>query len=147
MSLVIASFLVAATTSSAAPRWAVAVVPSGREFSLEVAADPESRARGYMFREKVAPNEGMLFLFEESDRHGFWMKNCLASLDIVWLDAAMRVVHVARSQKPCPIGGPCPLIEPDRPARYVIEFAAGTAASEGLEVGDPVAILSEPPLR
>ena len=48
--------------------WAVAVFPSGAEFSLEIAADDDTRALGYMFRDKVGPREGMLFLFETADR-------------------------------------------------------------------------------
>jgi hypothetical protein len=47
-----------------APQWAVAVFPSGTEFDLEIAADPMTRARGYMERERVGPREGMLFIFD-----------------------------------------------------------------------------------
>ena len=41
--------------------WAVAVFPSGAEFNLELARTEQERARGYMFRERVGPGEGMLF--------------------------------------------------------------------------------------
>lgn len=137
----------AAVAGEAPSRWAVAIPPSGHEFSLEVAADPQTRARGYMFREHVGPREGMLFIFEESDRHAFWMKSCRVHLDIVWLDEALRVVHVAQDLSPCPATGPCPSVGPPAPARYVLEFASGTARSEGLKVGDVIAVLSDPPLR
>ncbi len=132
--------------AAVAPRWAVAVLPSGAEFTLEIAADPASRARGYMEREKVGPREGMLFVFDEPARHAFWMKNCRVSLDIVWLDAKRRVVDVARDRPPCPEDGPCPEVTPLEPASYVLEFAAGTAQRERLERGDKVVILAEPPL-
>ncbi len=132
--------------AAVAPRWAVAVLPSGAEFSLEIAADPASRARGYMEREKVGPKDGMLFIFDEPGRHPFWMKNCRVSLDIVWLDAAMRVVDIARDRPPCPEEGSCPEVTPLEPASYVLEFAAGTAQREGLDRGKKVVILSEPPL-
>jgi hypothetical protein len=129
------------------PRWAVAVLPSGHEFTLEVAADDSSRARGYMGRESVGPREGMLFVFEQDGRHAFWMKDCKTSLDIVWLDASLRVVWIAPRQAPCPAAGDCPQIAPPSAARFVLEFAAGTAASESLGPGDAVVVLSEPPLR
>ncbi len=129
------------------PAWAVAVLPSGHEFSLEVAADPESRARGYMGRDRVGPREGMLFVFDDADLHAFWMKNCKVRLDIVWLDDALRIVHAARDLPPCPADGDCPSVAPSRPARFVLEFAAGTAAREGLKPGDVVGIVSDPPIR
>lgn len=133
--------------SAAAPAWATAVVPSGHEYALEVAADEASRQRGYMFRDRVGPREGMLFVFDASGRHGFWMKNCRVELDIVWLDEALRVIHMEHALKPCSEGRRCPVWEPLRPARYVLEFAAGTAREEGLRLGDPIVILSEPALR
>lgn len=132
---------------AAAPQWAVVVLPSGHEFSVEVAADPASRQRGYMFREHVGARDGMLFIFDAPERHSFWMKNCRVALDIVWLDAGFRVVDIARDQAPCPEAGECPSVLPAEPARYVVEFAAGTTAREGLKRGSTVVVLSEPPLR
>lgn len=137
----------AAATESPRPRWAVAVLPSGHEFALEVAADDASRARGYGGREKIGPREGMIFIFDRDDRHSFWMKDCKVALDIIWLDGNGRVVWVAAQQSPCPPSGTCPSIVPPSPGRYVLEFAAGTAASESLRHGDSVVVLSDPPLR
>lgn len=130
-----------------APRWAVAVLPSGHEYSLEVAADDVARQRGYMGRVKVGPRDGMIFVFDSDDLHSFWMKNCKVALDIVWLDVQGRVVWVAPNRVPCPATGDCPSIVPLSPARYVVEFAAGTVAAESLKPGDPVVVLSDPPLR
>lgn len=129
------------------PEWAVAVFPSGTEFNLEIAAEPGKRALGYMFRERVGPNEGMLFIFDAADRHGIWMKNCKVALDIIWLDEQWRVVEIARNRQPCPESGECSSVSPFRPARYVLEVAAGVTAKEGLEPGDTLVILSEPALR
>jgi uncharacterized membrane protein (UPF0127 family) len=132
---------------AAAPQWAVAVLPSGHEYSLEVAADDATRERGYMFREHVGAREGMIFLFDAADRHSFWMKNCRVALDIVWLDAALRIVDIAHDAAPCPERGECPSLLPVEPARYVLELAAGTSEREGLRRGTPLVVLSEPPLR
>ena len=134
------------TLLQAAPKWAVAVFPSGEEFSLEIAADDESRGYGYMFREKIASNEGMLFIFEQSGPYTFWMKNCRVALDIIWLDESLRVVDIAHDQQPCPLEGDCPSVGPMRAARYVIEVAGGTAKREGLKRGDRMTILAEPAL-
>lgn len=133
--------------NSTTPEWAVAVFPSGAEFSLEIAADPESRRRGYMFRERVGSAEGMLFMFETSTRHGIWMKNCKVPLDIIWLDETFRVVDVVADFQPCPDQGDCPARQPIEVARYVLEVAGGTTEREGLKRGDVVVILSDPELR
>jgi len=143
--LVVLLFALPAVASDV-PEWAVAVFPSGAEFSLEIAASDRERQIGYMFREDVPENEGMLFLFDATERHGIWMKNCRVSLDIIWLDADFRVVEIAASALPCPADGPCPSMLPMRVSRYVLEVAGGRAAEEKLVQGDLVIIHSEPSL-
>lgn len=130
-----------------APRWAVAVLPSGHEFALEVAADDTTRQRGYMGRETIGPRDGMIFVFDADGRHSFWMKDCKVALDMVWLDLNLRVVWLAVNRMPCPANGDCPSIAPPFAARYVVEFAAGTVTAESLHPGDAVVVLSDPPLR
>ena len=138
--------LLASSAAGQTPQWAVAIFPSGTEFSLEIAASPAERARGYMFREEIGPREGMLFVFDANERHSIWMKNCLVSLDIIWLDAEFRVLEIARDQPPCPKQGACPGFGPLRPSRYVLEVAGGVAAREGLKASDRLEILAEPEL-
>jgi uncharacterized membrane protein (UPF0127 family) len=122
-----------------------AVLPSGAQYRLELAADDATRARGYMFREHVGPDEGMLFVFDEADRHPFWMKNCKVNLDIIWLDRQARVTEIAHDQRPCPPSGPCPNVFPMREASYVLELAGGTARGQGLRIGDVVTLYLEEP--
>jgi uncharacterized membrane protein (UPF0127 family) len=128
------------------PEWAVAVFPSGAEFTLEIAATDRQRQLGYMFREQIPAHEGMLFLFDATERHSIWMKNCRVSLDIIWLDAEFRVVDIAAGAPPCPADGACPSMQPMRESRYVLEVAGGRANEEKLKAGDLVIIHSEPSL-
>jgi uncharacterized membrane protein (UPF0127 family) len=144
--LALASTTLASFASGPAPSWATAVMPGGQEFKLEIAADQESRARGYMHRESIGASEGMLFLFPTTDLHSFWMKNCRTRLDIVWLDERKRIVDVASNVAPCPADGPCPSHIPIESARYVLEFAGGTMKRLGVKRGDIVKILSDTPL-
>ena len=44
-------------------------------FSVEVADDDEERAKGLMYRQKLAKNQGMLFIFPKEEPQTFWMKN------------------------------------------------------------------------
>jgi uncharacterized membrane protein (UPF0127 family) len=143
----LAFFLVTACAAVSGPEPPAVVWPSGAEFRLEIADDFETRRVGYMFREHVGPNEGMLFVFDEPGRHPFWMKNCKVSLDIIWLDASRRVVEIAHDQQPCPVEGPCSNVFPMRAASYVLEVAGGTARRDGLKLGDSLAFYLEDPAR
>ena len=132
-------------TTTDRPRIPRAVFPSGAEFRLEIAADDLARQRGYMFREQVAADEGMLFIFDQPGQHPFWMKNCKVNLDIIWIDEAQRVVQIAHDRPPCPEVGDCPNIFPMRIASYVLEVAGGIARQQGLTRGDTVTLHLETP--
>ena len=136
--------LAAALAAPPGPASTVAVFPNGAAFTLEVAADPESRRIGYMNRDSVGTAEGMLFVFDEDDVHSMWMKNCKIGLDMVWLDANYRVIEFVQHTKPCPPVGDCPSIVPARPSRFVLELASGTVARQSLKVGDTISVLKSP---
>ena len=142
-SCLLATAIGCATTHTPVPP--AAVFPSGAEFRLELADDAEKRRIGYMFREHVTPDEGMLFVFDASDRYPFWMKNCRVNLDIIWLDETHRVVEIAHDLAPCPAEGSCPNVFPMRPASYVLEVAGGSARREGLQMGDAISFYLEKP--
>jgi uncharacterized protein len=110
-------------------------LPSGASVTAELARTDAERARGLMFRPKLLPDQGMLFVFEREEPHAFWMKNTLIPLDILWLDRDRRVVHVEKDVPPCK-SDPCPSYGPARAALYVLELAAGAAARLGLKPGD-----------
>jgi len=126
---------------AAAAGWGTARLPDGHSVVLELAVTAEAQARGYMFRERVGDDEGMLFVYDRDDLRGFWMKNCRVPLDIIWLDAAGRVVEVAADRPPCPEEGACPSVSSSSPARFVLELAAGQAAAHGVRPGARVALL------
>src|SRR5829696_2865903 len=67
---------------------------------LEVAADPATRGRGLMERERVPPGTGMVFLYPADVAESFWMKNTLVPLSIAFVAADGRVVSVAE-MTPC----------------------------------------------
>jgi hypothetical protein len=98
-----------------------------------------------MGRESVPTGTGMLFVFEESGYHSFWMKGCLIPLDIVWLDARGEVVHVEAEVPPC-TDPPCSSYVPRAPARFVIEVGAGRAEALGIEPGARVLLGGLPEL-
>ncbi|TRZ88104.1 DUF192 domain-containing protein [bacterium] len=109
--------------------------PGGQAVTAELAVTDEERARGLMFRDKVLPEQGMLFVFEEEDLHSFWMKNTLVPLDMLWLGRDRRIIHIARNVPPC-AAEPCPSYGPEIPALFVLELKAGQADVLGLKLQD-----------
>ena len=108
-------------------------------FSAEVAASDLSRAQGLMNRHHLAAHRGMLFVFRHSDQRSFWMKNTLIPLDILFFDSARKLVSMQTDVPPC-TQDPCPTYPSGKPARYVLELAAGTAARIGFRSGDVLSI-------
>jgi hypothetical protein len=116
-----------------------AKVTLGKEvIELEVAQTPEQQALGLMYRQSLADNRGMLFPFERARMTQFWMKNCLISLDLIFL-RDNKVQAIAKNAPPCQ-SEPCPTYGPSTLVDAVIELKGGRAEELGLNVGDSVAI-------
>jgi uncharacterized membrane protein (UPF0127 family) len=94
----------------------------GVAFRPELALTSESRTRGLMNRRK-APVDGMLFVFPESTSGGFWMKDTLVPLTIVFFDTSGRRVR-RMSMVPCR-DDPCAIYDPGRRYRFALELRAG----------------------
>ena len=116
------------------------VMPSGAVYSLEIARTPDEQARGLMFRESLPERFGMLFPFPDRGVHGFWMKNTMIPLDILWLDASGKVLFISTETPPCK-ADPCPTYGPNFPTASVLEIAGGKARREQISVGSVLQIL------
>ncbi|MDD5146456.1 MAG: DUF192 domain-containing protein [Candidatus Pacebacteria bacterium] len=107
----------------------------GNCFRVELAQTEAERNKGLMFRDKLGPDRGMLFIFEQEGLYPFWMKNTLIPLDMIWINQNKEVVFIVENVQPC-VQDFCPSINPDINASYVLELNAGTANKIGLKVGD-----------
>lgn len=114
-------------------------MPDGTVYALEVVADQESRAQGLMYRDHLRPNTGMLFIFAEDGEYAFWMKNTLIPLDMLWISADQKLVHIKHDVQPCKVED-CPSYPPGVDARYVLELAAGEGKKHNLKAGDKLVI-------
>lgn len=112
-----------------------ATTPSGTVITLEVATNDETRQRGLMYRESIAPGHGMVFLFPADDVFSFWMRNTYIPLDMIWLDSQWKIVHIKSHVPPCQ-ADPCPSYDPGVKARSVLELGGGEAQRLGLKTGD-----------
>jgi uncharacterized membrane protein (UPF0127 family) len=101
---------------------------------VEVAATPDTREKGLMFRESLPPNTGMLFIFPETRRLSFWMKNTYIPLSIAFLDDDGIILNIEPM---------APRDETSRtlsrgPARYALEMQQGWFEEHGVKAGDRV---------
>ena len=117
----------------------VATADGEHLFRAEVADTTEERSRGLMFREELAPDAGMLFLFDPPRRVSFWMKNTYISLDMLFIDATGRIVHIAERTEPETLDGH----GPEQRVRAVLEINGGLADRLGIRPGD---VVRAPPL-
>ncbi|MEL1266081.1 DUF192 domain-containing protein [Pseudoxanthomonas putridarboris] len=107
----------------------------GERFSVEIADDDAERARGLMFRDRLADGTGMLFIHDREEPQAYWMKNTRIPLDILYFDDDRKLVSQRRDTPPCSGGNACPSYPSGRPARYVLELNAGEAARLELQDG------------
>lgn len=102
-------------------------------FRAEVAKTSAEREQGLAGRTELAGDQALLLVFETNDHWGVWMKGMRIPIDIVWLDEYKKVVHV--QQQVWPDGEPHETYRPPKPARYVLELAAGSAKQHAIRVG------------
>lgn len=90
-------------------------------YQVELAATPAERRKGLMFREYLAPGEGMLLAYPDNGDHRIWMKNMQIPLRVFWIDGQHRVIDVQRVE-PCS-ESPCPVFGAPGPSRYILELS------------------------
>lgn len=109
------------------------VILGNTRYTLEVADTDFLRERGLSYRTSLAPQTGMLFIFDTPRISKFWMKDMNFPIDIIWLDADKKVVHIEHSVSPSTYPQS---FGPETPTQYVIEIPAGEAQNIGLSKGD-----------
>ncbi len=104
---------------------------------VEIASTPEAQALGLSGRAGLPLGTGMLFVFQNPSRAGFWMKDMKFSIDIIWIDGD-RVVDIASRVSPPGADGNVPRYYPRLPASYVLEVPAGFVQDHQVKIGDEV---------
>jgi uncharacterized protein len=131
----------AATAADAAPAAAepptVVLTPPGHDpvrVVVEIARTDEERRRGLMYRQNLAPDAGMLFLFSGDEIHQFWMKNTLIPLDMIFIRKDGTVAGVVENAEPKTLTGR----SVDKASRHVLEVNGGFARAHGIGEGTRV---------
>lgn len=109
------------------------VTSRGRyEFEAEIADNSTEQAKGLMFRENLAANEGMLFDFGETRMITMWMKNTPLSLDMLFIRADGTIARIAERTEPYSLE----TIGSGEPVPFVLELRGGVAKLIGAQAGD-----------
>ncbi|MBD3251431.1 hypothetical protein GF380_03175 [Candidatus Uhrbacteria bacterium] len=137
--LLVGSFLYLMYRLGAEPKLNVGTLPTGivsvegREIMVEIASDMSSQVLGLSYRESMAEDRGMIFVYDEPRTQRFWMKGMKFPIDILFIqgDRVMQVV----SDVPPPNGGLPKVVTSRAKVDKVLEINAGKAEEWGIVEG------------
>ena len=118
------------------PREALTIVSADKQhaFNVEIADSQSERNRGLMFRDVLAPTDGMLFEFERQQVASIWMKNTSIFLDVLFVRADGRILKIEHSAKPYSLRS----MTSEAPVAAVLELAGGQVNALGIKPGDRI---------
>jgi hypothetical protein len=118
----------------------VSLKAGNQTIRADVAATEASRQKGLMFREKMARNDGMLFVFSDLAYHAMWMRNTPLPLAVAYMDDAGKIISIHEMK---------PFTEDSHqaagPARYALEMNGGWFTTNKVNVGDTIKGLEKAP--
>lgn len=125
----------------AGPSFPVIALSAGvHAIQAEVAASETQRQQGLMYRQTLAPNAGMLFLFGAPVVSCMWMKNTFIPLSAAFIDANGKIVNIEDMQ-PQTLDAHCGKGN----VAYVLEMNQGWFKQRNIKPG--MVISGLPPVR
>lgn len=101
-------------------------------FDLYVAADDQKREKGLSNIAALKDHQGMIFIYIQADRYGFWMRQMNFPLDFIFLNDD-RVVDIIANISPSTYPT---VFTPKFDSNKIIEVKAGTVQRNKIKVGD-----------
>src|ERR671919_1099267 len=113
------------------------IVNDDFELTAYLALTNEQQTKGLSVKDYLKENEGMLFVYEQPTRQGFWMKDMKFPIDIIWLDNNGTVVYIKNNLQPCTtiFAFLCPTYIPDKDSLYVLETSSGFSNKHSIKIG------------
>jgi uncharacterized membrane protein (UPF0127 family) len=103
--------------------------------NFEVVTTQAAQEKGLGGRADIPENYGMLFVFPADEKVGFWMKDMLVPIDIVWLADDGTILGIEDTVSPSTYPE---AFYPPRPVKYVLETKAGEMRRKGWSAGTKV---------
>ncbi|MSU44900.1 DUF192 domain-containing protein, partial [Candidatus Nomurabacteria bacterium] len=146
--LVVGFFLINQNISKYNLRDIKEVKIAGQNIKVELVLTKEEKEQGLSGRQGLNNNEGMLFVFEHSGNHPFWMKDMNFPIDIIWLapfegedGENLKVVYIKKNARPESYPetyGPDEDVSTLVEIKYVLEVVSGFSEKNDLKEGDKV---------
>lgn len=131
-SAVVLTLLLTASACATEPRVVLHTADGDVPVTVEVAATPGQQSLGLMYRKELGASAGMLFVFDTSVEHPFWMKNTVLPLDMIFLGDDRKVVGIVKDAVPFTTTSRTVGV----PSRYVLEVNAGFSEKHHVKTGD-----------
>lgn len=114
------------------------VVLASQKISVYLARTPLEHEVGLSAFDRLETNQGMLFVFDQPARPGFWMKGMKFPIDIVWIKDN-QVIDITKNL-PADSGSELTKYYPNQDVNYVLEVNAGWCDRNSIKPGDQVSI-------
>jgi hypothetical protein len=133
---VAASLLIPAMPAGAFSRDILVIRTNGssHRFNVELAISIAERSQGLMFRKEMAPDAGMLFLYDQDQAVTFWMENTYLPLDMIFIASDGRITQIVKNARPLSED----LIPSNTYIRGVLEVNAGITDQYNIQPGDHI---------
>lgn len=93
---------------------------------------PAEREKGLMWVKELPKDHGALFVFEQEGDVGFWMKNTLIPLDLLFFDSQGALIKALPAIQPCN-SHDCEIVQAEK-TKFVLELAANSLANPNLHL-------------
>lgn len=105
----------------------------GTRFVVECARTQEERAKGLMYRKKLTPRTGMIFIFQDNYQGSFWMKNTYIPLSIAFISRNGEILDM-KDMEPLSLKQ----VKSRYPYKYALEVNQGEFEETGIRSGNYV---------
>ncbi|MGB6463286.1 MAG: DUF192 domain-containing protein [Nitrosotalea sp.] len=95
---------------------------------VQIADTPDRMTEGLQFQQQLPYNQGMIFIFPQSQVVSMWMIDMQFPLDMIWFDSNGNVVDIEKNLPPCNDNSTCTIYNGQtQNAKYVLEVTGGFA--------------------
>ena len=108
---------------------------NGEYIKVDLALTKESQEKGLSGKAGLGEKEGLLFVFPNSGKYTFWMKDMNFPIDMIWISEDMHLVYIKKNALPASY--PETYVS-DKDAKYVLEVVSGFSDKNNLKIGDLV---------
>jgi len=115
------------------------VIIGNQTFRVMVAKTDKEKQIGLSNKKQIAKDQGMLFIFDNSDLYSFWMKNMEFPIDIIYINGN-KVTTVISNAKVPSSNTNLMIYQPEDKSDKVLEISAGLSNKYNIKKGSTVTI-------